>query len=79
MLPLLHLIICVLLSVQGLSADLPQYSGPYKVGTIYIEVPATQPRNVTDTTLKNGDSAFRVGPPALVYFRSCHVRWKYQD
>lgn len=44
-----------------LPASLPAYEGPNGVGIIDVEVPVSNPRNVTDTTLKsNGEAAFQV-------------------
>ncbi|KAF2093770.1 hypothetical protein NA57DRAFT_17560, partial [Rhizodiscina lignyota] len=49
-----------LLSHHVLSA-LPNYTGQYSVGTIDVEVPVSDPRNVTDTTLKaTGQAAFQL-------------------
>lgn len=56
----------VSLGTLSLAATLPNYTGQYGVGTVDIEVPVSNPRNITDTTLKsNGQSAFDVSFPGL--------------
>ena len=49
------------LATVVLSAELPNYSGAYDVGIVDIEVPVSQPRAISNLTLKgDGQPALRV-------------------
>src|SRR6266480_4704541 len=57
----LYIAHCILTSKPLLSSDLPEYTGPYGVGAIDIEVPLDRPRLVSQTRYKtSGEHAFRV-------------------
>src|ERR1700749_2408718 len=61
--------ITVLWILPCVVADLPAYSGPHGVGTIYLENAAQNPRPITDTTFKNsGQPAFKLETVLVTLF-----------
>lgn len=63
-------IYCLLFASPMLSSRLPEYTGPYSVGAIDLEIPC-EPRRLNDARLKDdGHHAFQVRQPAQLLLES---------
>lgn len=57
----LYVFYCILIQSPLFASRLPNYSGPFEVGAIDIEVPVRTPRNTSDSVLaSNGQAAFNL-------------------